>query len=220
MACTSMWKNKINIVKKLSKEQGMWIFANTECWVDKKVTFTWNSLFQAFQDKEFQILLQDDVSTELSKEVYKNSIKFGLHRAVVKTLVFPFPNVIEWITRKIDHENRSILNIEKISVAKYKYLVFNQIYHIKESHIKVTPQRLKQKNEYADFLTIMKGWWSEGQFRAKSAFVEWKTSKFRKSVQIILILLSRIFERKDGSTFPDKWISNIYQIITSGSTLN
>ena len=52
-----------------------------------------------------------------------------------------------------------------------------------------------------DFLTIMKGWWSEGQFRAKSASTEWKTSKFRKSVQIIVILLSRFFERKDGLTF-------------------
>ena len=39
------------------KEQGMWIFADTECRVDKKITFTWNSLFQAFQDKEFQILI-------------------------------------------------------------------------------------------------------------------------------------------------------------------
>ena len=59
-------------------------------------------------------------------------------------------------------------------------------------------------NESVDFLTIMKGWWSEGQFRGKSTSVEWKTSKFRKSVQIIVILLSRVFERKDAVTFPDK----------------
>ena len=66
----------------------------------------------------------------------------------------------------------------------------------------------------------MKGWWSEGQFRAKSAFVEWKTSKFKKSIQIIVIFLSRVFGRKDGASFPDKWIPIIFQIITSGSTLN
>ena len=69
-------------------------------------------------------------------------------------------------------------------------------------------------------LTILKGWWSKGNFRSKPANVEWKTSKFRKTVQIIVILLSRVFERKDGSTFPDKWIPIIYQIMTSGVTLN
>ena len=84
----------------------------------------------------------------------------------------------------------------------------------------MTPEWLRQKNESTDFLTIMKGWWFEGQFRSKSAYVEWKTSKFRKSVKIIVILSSRVFGRKDGSTFPDKWIPIIYQIITSGSTLN
>jgi hypothetical protein len=66
----------------------------------------------------------------------------------------------------------------------------------------------------------MKGWWPEGQFRAKSTSVEWRTSKFKKSVQIIVISLSIVFERKDGSSFPDKWIPIRYQIITSGSTLN
>ena len=111
-----------------------------ECKVDKKVTFTWNSLFQAFQDKEFLMLLQDDASTELSKEVYKNIIKSRLHRAAVKTLVLPCPDVIEWITRKIDHEHQSILNYEDKSVASYKASVFNQMYHLKEAHIKVTPE--------------------------------------------------------------------------------
>ena len=128
--------------------------------------------------------------------------------------------MIEWITLKVDLENRAIPNFEDKSVASYKALVFNQIYHFKESHIKVTPEWLKQKNESADFLTIMKGWWSKGQFRAKSTYVEWKTSKFRKTIQIILILLSRVFRRKDGISFLDKWIPIIYHIITSGSTLN
>ena len=66
----------------------------------------------------------------------------------------------------------------------------------------------------------MKGWWSKGQFRDKYAYVEWNTSKFRKRIQIIVIFLSRVFGRKDGSSFSDKWIPIIYQIITSGSALN
>ena len=113
MESTSMLKNKRKTVEEPTKEHRMWIFADTECRVDKKVTFSWNSLFQAFQDKELQILLQDDVSTELRKEVYKNVIKSRLHRAIVKTMIFPCMDVIEWITLKIYHENRSILNFEK-----------------------------------------------------------------------------------------------------------
>ena len=39
-------------------------------------------------------------------------------------------------------------------------------------------------------------------------------------MQIIVILLFRVLGRKDGSTFPDKWIPIIYQIMTSRVTLN
>ena len=157
-----MLKSKRKTAEEPTKEQGMWIFVDTESRVDKKVTFTWNSLFQAFQDKEFQVLLQDDPSTELSKEIYKNIIKFGLHRAIAKTPVLPCLNVIEWTTWKVYHESRAILNFEDKRVASYKATIFNQMYDFKEALIKVTPEWLKQKNEYADFLTIMKGWWSEG----------------------------------------------------------
>ena len=141
------------------------------------------------------------MSHELSREISKNIIKSGLHRAAVKTLVLPCLDVIEWIIWKVDHANRIILNSENKSVASYKASIFNQIYHLKEAHIKVTPEWLKQNNESVDFLTIMKGWWSEGQFRAKYASIEWKTSKFRKSVKIIFILLPRVFRRKDGASF-------------------
>ena len=105
------------------------------------------------------MLLQDDASTEMSKEVYKNIIKSGLHRAVVKTLVLPCLDVIEWITRKIDHEHRSILNYENQSATIYKASVFNQMYHLKEAHIKVTPKWLRQKSESTNFIARMKGWW-------------------------------------------------------------
>ena len=91
-----------------------------------------------------------------------NIIKSGLHRAAVKTSVLPCPDVIEWITRKIDHQHRSILNYEGKSVSCYKASVFNKMYHLKEACIKISAEWLKQKNEYAEFMTIIKGWWSKG----------------------------------------------------------
>ena len=94
------------------------------------------------------------------------------------------------------------------------------MYHLKEANIKISPEWLRQTSESVDLLTILKEWWSKGQFRSKPTTTEWKTSKFKKNVQIIMIFLSRVFGRKDGSNFPDTWISIIYQIITSGVTLN
>lgn len=98
--------------------------------------------------------------------------------------------------------------------------MINQMYHLKEATIKISPKWLMQKSESANLLTILKGWWSEVHFRRKPATVEWKISRFRKTVQIIVILVSRVFRRKDGSTFSNKWIPIIYQIITSGATVN
>ena len=106
MASNSILKNKRKTVKEPAKEQGMCRFADTECRVDKKVILTWNSLFQEFQHKEFQVLLQNDPSTELRKEIYKNIIKSRLQWEFVKTLVLPCTDVIEWITWEEDHENR------------------------------------------------------------------------------------------------------------------
>ena len=143
-----------------------------------------------------------------------------MHRAAIKTPILPCPDVIEWITKKINHQHRSILNVEGKVVANYKPSMISQIYHLKKAIVKVSPEWLKQKSESADMLTIFKGWWSEGHFRRKPITAEWKTSKFRKTVQIIVILLSRVFGRKDGSTYPDKWIPIIYQIMTIGVTLN
>ena len=94
MALISLTKNLNKTVEDPIKEDGVWIFSDTECKVDKKVCYTWTSLFQAFQDKEFVVLLQNDASTELSREIYRNIIKSGLHRVVMKTLVLPCPDVI------------------------------------------------------------------------------------------------------------------------------
>lgn len=66
----------------------------------------------------------------------------------------------------------------------------------------------------------MKGWWSKGNFRSKHSPAEWRTSKFIKSIQIIVILMSRIFGRKDASHFLEKWIPIIHKVITYESILN
>ena len=126
-------------------------------WTGKFDTL-WIALFQAFQDKEFSVLLQNDASTKLSKEVYQNIIKSGLHRAAMKTPILPCPDVIKWITRKVDHQHRSILNVEGKVVANYKPSMINQMYHLKEATIKVSPEWFMQKGESADMLTILKGW--------------------------------------------------------------
>jgi hypothetical protein len=128
--------------------------------------------------------------------------------------------VIEGITQRLDHERRKMINFEDKNVAIYKAPVLNKLYHLKESHVKVTLEWLKEKNEFVDFLSIIKGWWSKGQFREKSSPIEWKTFKFIKSIQIIVILLARFFGRKDASSYLEKWIPIIDQVIRHGSTLN
>ena len=50
--------------------------------------------------------------------------------------------------------------------------------------------------------------------------MEWRTSKLRKRIQIIVILMARVFRKKDASRFPKKWIPIIHHFITHGSTLN
>ena len=70
MASSSLNKNLNKDVEEPIKENAIWIFTDTECKVDKKVCYTWTSLFQAFQDKEFTVLLQNDARTEFRKEIY------------------------------------------------------------------------------------------------------------------------------------------------------
>ena len=69
MASILLTKNLNKTVEKPIKEDGVWIFLDTECKEDKKVCYTQTSLFQEFQDKEFVGLLQNDANTELSKEI-------------------------------------------------------------------------------------------------------------------------------------------------------
>ena len=105
MESTSLTKNLKKIVEEPVKENGILIFMDTECKADKNVCYTWTSLFQAFQDKEFTMLLQNDASTELRKDIYQNIIKLGLHRVAMKTPILPCLDVTKWITIKIDHQH-------------------------------------------------------------------------------------------------------------------
>ena len=114
-------------------------------------------------------MLQDDSSTKLSKDIYKNISKSGLHRAATKTPVLPCPDLIEWMAGRIYHESRIILNFEDDHVANYQAPVLNQLYHFKEAQVKVTLEWLKNKIESIDFLSIMKGRWFEGKFIANTS---------------------------------------------------
>ena len=139
MEITTALKRKRNIVKELVAKQESWAFTSTKCKVDKRTTFKWNILFQAFQYKEFKVLLQDDPSTELRRGIYKNISRFGLYWAAAKPPVLPYPDVIEWMTQKIDHESRTILNSEGKHVASYQAHMLNQMYHFREAQVRVTP---------------------------------------------------------------------------------
>ena len=79
MESTLTLKSKRNIVKELVEKQESWAFTDAECKVDKKIALNWNMLFQAFESKESQVLLQDDFSNELSDGIYKNISRFGLY---------------------------------------------------------------------------------------------------------------------------------------------
>ena len=80
MASTSTLKSKRKTIEYPMEKQEVWAFTYTKCQVDKKIAFKWNTLFQAVQTKEFQGLLQDDLSMELRKGIYKNISKYGIHR--------------------------------------------------------------------------------------------------------------------------------------------
>ena len=78
MPSTLLTKNLKKTVEEPLKENGIWNFVDMECKANKKVCYTWTSLFQTFQDKEFLMLLQDDASTKSIKEIYRNIVKPGL----------------------------------------------------------------------------------------------------------------------------------------------
>jgi hypothetical protein len=114
MEITSSLKNKrkfVYIQEQVEGQEGC-IFTDNESQVDKKIAFQWNTLFQAFQSKEFQVLLQDDPNIDLSKGIHHNISKFGLYRVVAKPPILPCPDIIEWMTQNIDHESRTLLDFD------------------------------------------------------------------------------------------------------------
>ena len=157
MEYTTSLNRKRKIVKELVEKQENWAFIDTKCKVDKKTAFKWNTLFQAFQYKEFKVLFHDDPSADLSKGIYKNISKSWVHRAIDKTLVLPCLDVIQWMTQNIDHESRTILNFEDKHVANYQSPILNLLYHFKESQVRVTIEWLQNKTESIYFLSILKG---------------------------------------------------------------
>ena len=98
MTSTSYLKRKRNNVEKPMEKKEIWAFTNTKCRVYKKISFKWNTLFQSFQSKYFQVLFQDDPSKYLSIGIYKSISKYGLHWAIAKTPFLPYLDVIEWTT--------------------------------------------------------------------------------------------------------------------------
>ena len=56
MASTSSLKSKRKTVEEPVEKQESWAFIDTECRVDKNTTFMWNTFFQEFQYKVFQVL--------------------------------------------------------------------------------------------------------------------------------------------------------------------
>ena len=93
------------------------------------------------------MLPQDDLSTELSKGIYKRISRSGLYQEATKPPILPFPDEVEWITQRIVHESITILNFEGKHVASYQAYVLNQLHHLKESQVRVTPEWLQSKSE-------------------------------------------------------------------------
>ena len=79
----------------------------------------------------------------MSKGIYKNISRYGLHQETTKTTILPCLDVIEWMTWRIDHESRTIINFEGKHVSSYQAPVLNQMYHFKEAQVKVTSEWLK-----------------------------------------------------------------------------
>jgi hypothetical protein len=94
------------------------------------------------------------------------------------------------------------------------------MYHFKEPHIKITQEWLQSKAKTIDYLAQLKGQWAKGNFQSKPLPIGWTTAKFWKSIQIVVILLAIIFERKDASSFLNKCVMIIHQIMSNGSILN
>ena len=103
------------------------------------------------------MLLQDDPCKYLSNEIYKNISKSKLYRAVAKPLIILCHDVVEWMTRKVDHSNRTLLNCEEKHVVSYQPYTIHIMYNFKENQIKITQDLLQSKVKTGHYLAEMKG---------------------------------------------------------------
>ena len=154
------------------------MFTNIECKIDRNISFEWNQMFQAFLTRDYHMLQQDDLCMELSKEIYKNISKSELYRAAAKPLILLCPHVVEWMTRKVGHSNKILLNLDRKHVASYHPYTIHRMYHFKEPQIKITQEWLQSRDGIIDYLAKMKGWWVEGNFQSKPFPTRWPTAKF------------------------------------------
>ena len=140
MTSTSALNNKRKTmeIKEKAEVNESWIFTDTECYVDWKVSLKWNHLFQAFQKRYFQSFLKYDPNTEMNEEIYQNISKSRLYRAISKPLILPCLDVIKWLTRRVDHQRKTLLDFEGKHVASYQPSRLHHMYHFKELYFKVT----------------------------------------------------------------------------------
>ena len=78
------------------------------------------------------MFLQDDPNTKMNKEIYQNISKSKVYRDAAKLPILSFPDVIEWLTRRVDHQSITLLDFEGKHVASYQPSMLHQMYHFKQ----------------------------------------------------------------------------------------
>ena len=69
MESASGVKNKRKNIETQNAVEGneTWMFMDTKCRIDRKISFQWNQLFHVLLNGYYQVILQDDPIIELSK---------------------------------------------------------------------------------------------------------------------------------------------------------
>lgn len=102
------------------------------------------------------MFVKDFPSTKISNEIYQNISKSELYRDASKPLILPCMDVIEWLTKRVNHQSRTLLDFEGNHVARYKPSMLHHMYHFKEPQIKVTREWIQRKVEVVYYLAHMK----------------------------------------------------------------
>ena len=113
-------KRKSVEIRDLVEGNETWVFIDTECKINRNMSFQWNQMFQYFLTRDYYMLLQDDLWKELSKDIYKNISKSELCKAAAKPLILLCHDFVEWMTINVYHSNKIILNFKGEHVASYQ----------------------------------------------------------------------------------------------------